>query len=524
MKQHYTDAVVGDLAITNARIRTGDPRRPMAHSVCIRNGRVDSIDDPSPPGLTPLDAHGRTLLPGLIDAHLHLLNGGLSLQQLDLSAVRSREQFEAAIARRHAELPGGQWLIGHRWSSENWGGDDPDKSWLQPAGDRPAVCYRMDLHAALVNDAALAHCDLRLEPAGGRIARDSAGHPTGLFVEAAAWQIVNPVVPAPDAGLKQQALRAAQAHAHAHGLIAVGSMEYGRTVEDVFEPLRDELTLRCHITLLDRDWPIDFSYGEEARQRNDDRLAAIGYKTFIDGTLGSRTARLFHDYADDPGNRGMFVELALDGHLFEWSDLVRRHGFSPSMHAIGDEAVSLALDVVEKQSLYYREGSRTFGRIEHAQQIEPAQSERFNGVVASMQPLHLADDGRYAERRVGRARLAGSFAFRSLLNAGAHLAFGSDWPVVSIDPLAGIRAAMTGLTSDGDQFLRDEVLTFDQALHAYTIGAARALDMPDAGMIRVGQRGDVVLLDRDPYNADWTNDPPRIAMTVVNGDVVYDAR
>jgi len=515
--------MTGDVAVTNARIWTGDPSRPRAGSLLIRRGRVVSFDQPPPAGCIIIDAGQRVITPGLIDAHMHLLNGGLSLQHLDLSHVRSRRQFEAAMAQRHAELPAEQWLIAHGWSSENWGGNDPDKSWLTAAGQRPVVAHRMDHHAVLVNDPVLQQCDMSCEPAGGRIVRDAAGQPTGLLVEAAAWKLVNPRIPKPDAPHKQQALLEAQAQCHAHGLTAVGSMEYGRTFEHVFEPLRDQLSLRCRITLLDRDWPIDFTFGQQARQRNDDALAIIGYKTFIDGTLGSRTAWLLEDYADDPGNHGMQLELAAQGHLHEWAASVKAHGFSPSMHAIGDAAARAALDAIERNGL--RIGQTQWpARIEHAQQVALDDIPRFRNVIASMQPLHLADDGQYAARRLGEHRLAGSFALRSLQQAGALLAFGSDWPIVSADPLAGLRAAVTGLTRDGEPFLIDQRLTVNEALHAYTVGAARALRMDDAGMLRRGAYADFVMFDRDPLKADWINNPPQVIMTVSNGVVVYDAR
>jgi len=281
----------------------------------------------------------------------------------------------------------------------------------------------------------------------------------------------------------------------------------------VFEPLRDELTLQCRVTLLDRQWPLDAAFG--AKYPRSDRLAVIGYKAFLDGTLGSRTARLLRDYADDPGNRGMFVELAADGHVRQWAHAVAAAGLSPSMHAIGDEAVRFALDAIEGIDPAVRP------RIEHAQQIDAADFSRFAGVIASMQPLHRADDGRFALARLGKARLAGSFTFRSLLDAGAILAFGSDWPVVTCDPIAGIRAAITGCTLDGHIFQPHENLTLAEALLAYTTGAAHALQMDDAGRLTIGAPGDAVIYDRDIFAADWVNDPPRVKQTIAGGQVVY---
>ena len=504
------------LHVHNARIWTGDPQRPWARTISINAGRISSIDQPASNASASINAEARTIVPGLIDSHLHLLTAGATLTRLDLSSVRSRTEFERAIAQRHAELPPGQWLIANGWSQENWsGGAAPDKSWLSVAQDRPIVCYRMDMHVALVNDAVLKMCDLKSDPPGGRIVRDQpTGLPTGLMIEAAAWELVNPLVPKPSLPERQEHLRAAQRHVHALGITTVGSMEYARDVQDLYLPLRDELTLRCRITLLDRDWPMDFSFGRSIA--NDCHFAIIGYKAFIDGTLGSRTARMLRDYADDPGNRGMLVELARDGRLHDWARAVAANGFSPSMHAIGDEAARLALDVIDGID------SERRPRIEHAQQLDLADIPRFRGRIASMQPLHKADDCRYVQKRLGSERLAGTFAFRTLADAGAILAFGSDWPVVSPDPLLGIRTAVTGLLVDGTRFGEQENLTVEEALRAYTGGAAYALGMDDAGILRPGALGDLVMFDRDPFEADWEQQPPRVAMTIVGGTVVYD--
>jgi predicted amidohydrolase YtcJ len=231
---------------------------------------------------------------------------------------------------------------------------------------------------------------------------------------------------------------------------------------------------------------------------------------------------MLEDYSDDPGNRGMLVELALSGQLNDWICHVARDNLSPSMHAIGDEAARVALDAIDSIPQSQREYVRP--RIEQAQQIAPEDIARFRGRIASMQPLHKADDCRYVKRRLGAKRMAGTFAFRALKNAGAVLAFGSDWPVVSCDPMLGIRAAVTGLTFDGEVAGADQNLTIEEALRAYTVDAAFALGMDDAGVLRPGALGDLVVFDRDPFQSNWISTPPRIELTVVNGQVVYDGR
>jgi predicted amidohydrolase YtcJ len=513
----------GSLAIENARIWTGDSDRPWATTLRSEGGRITAIDGERDKSTEVIDARGCVVVPGLIDAHMHLLMGGESLADLDLSCVTSRAEFERAIAARSRALPPEAWLVARGWQSENFTTRQlPDKSWLTAAGDRPVVCHRMDLHAALVNDAVLALCrrhhDLGSDPPGGRIVRDArTGEPTGLMVEAAAWTMVNPLIPGPTIDQRQNALRLAMRHANSFGLTTVGSMEYRRQVEEVFMPLRDGLTVRCCVTLLDRDWPMDFTFGTTFPSH--DRLAVIGYKAFADGTLGSRTARMLQAYSDDAGNRGLLVELAERGVLREWAEAVASRGLSPSIHAIGDEAARLALDAIEHLDPAVRP------RLEHVQQLAASDIARFRGGrIASMQPLHKADDGRYVERRVGRERLNGTFAFRSLLDAGATLAFGSDWPVVSCDPVAGMRAAITGVTRDGAILLPEQNLTVEQALAAYTRGAAYGLRLDHAGVLRPGALGDMVIFDRDPFEAEWVADPPRVVTTIVGGIVMYDGR
>ncbi len=523
----------GSLNITNARIWTADEARPWASGMVIRDGRVAAMASDGGPdggpaaarsdGVTEINAGGSVIVPGLIDSHLHLLMGGRSLGEVDLSSVKSRADFERIIARADAQLPLGRWLIGRGWSEQNWGGTMPDRSWL--AGiKRPCVCHRMDIHAALVNDAVLELIDARTrpDPLGGRIARDSDGSPTGLLLEAAAWELVHPLIPELETGAQRQCLFAAQRHAHAQGLTAVGSMEFAADISEVYLPLRSSLTLRCAVTLLDRAMghePFDFRFACDFD--SDDRLSIIGCKTFIDGTLGSRTARMLRDYADDPSNRGMLVELAAAGRLNDWAQAAADAGLSPSMHAIGDEAVRMALDAIDS----IPEGQRALAqaRIEHAQHIDPADFPRFAGRIASMQPLHKADDGRSMLARIGEERSHWAFPFRSLLDVGAILAFGSDWPVVSCDPVRGMRAAITGLTLNDQPFITEQNVSVEQALIAYTRNAARCLRLERAGVLREGMLGDCVMFDVDPFAADWIRRPPRVIMTIVGGTVVFDA-
>jgi predicted amidohydrolase YtcJ len=496
---------------------TGESGAALRTRLAIAGGDVVAA---APSGARRLDGGGRTVTPGLIDAHMHLLLGARSLGDVDLSQVSSRCEFEAAIEHAHAQLAPGTWLVARGWSEENWTGATlPDRSWLRCAGDRPVVCHRMDLHAVLVNDTVLEMCsfpaDAELEREGGRVLRDGHGAPTGVLLEAAAWNHVLPLVPDADAGELQQLVLAAQAHLHALGVTSVRTMEYMSLVERVLVPIRDRLSLRCRVVALDRDWPIDLA--PMLALPAHDRLALIGCKAFLDGTLGSRTARLCEPYSDDPANLGLFVEGAAVEPLLAWARAVTLEHLQVAMHAIGDAAVELALDVMDGLD------HAAPAVIEHAQIVRGQDMPRMSGRLLSMQPLHLADDGRFAERRLGRARLPGVYAFRTLLDAGARLAFGSDWPVVSCDPVPGIAAAVTGRTLDGEVFQPEQTLTVEEALLAYTTGAAEALRCPGLGHLTPGAPGDLVIWDEDPFDADWAAQPPRVAATVVGGRVVYSA-
>ena len=462
-----------------------------------------------------LDGGGALLHPGFVDAHLHMGLGGDGMTQLDLSGVRSRAEFEEAIAGEAKRLPPEQWLRAHGWNEETFAGDGmPTKDWLQSAGERPVVAYRVDYHACVVNEPVLARVDLDDCPNGGRVDRDEAGSPTGLMVEGAAWHLVNPVVPDSTVEQRQAAMRTADRYFARNGLVAVGSMEYASELTEALAPIRQELGTRVLVTLLERDWPLDCSVAEAFD--NDEMLAVIGFKAFLDGTLGSRSAAMLSPYPDDPeGGSGMLIELAEQGVLGEWIRFVEARGYSPSMHAIGDRALRLALDVADTLP----EAARARVRFEHAQTIHPDDLQRMEGRFASMQPLHRTLDAPVAEARLGPERLGHFYPLHSLEAAGARLAFGSDWPIVDCDPFKGIRAAVTGCGVGPS-----EVVGIETALAGYTTEARACLGL-EGGTISPGAPADLVLLDRDPRDLDWaTDDAPNVLKTIVGGRIVHDLR
>ncbi len=497
--------------IRNVRLHeTGEPV-----DIDLRSGEI-RFAPPSAGRI--LDGKGAILHPGFVDAHMHFGLGGDAMSQLDLSEVSSREEFEDAVARRHQALPEGRWLQASGWNDALFEKDGmPDASWLSSTGDRPVVAYRVDQHACVVNRPVLARLKDAVCPPGGRIVTGDDGRPNGLMVESAAWHLVNPIVPEPSLEERRQHIRNADAHCASMGLVTVGSMEYAKELSEAIEPIRDELGVRLRITLLDRDWPLDFSYACDFE--SDDMLTVIGCKAFIDGTLGSRSAAMLEPYSDDPdAGHGMLVELAEQGVLHDWIQAVHAHGFSPSMHAIGDRALRLALDAADTLP----EEARSWVRFEHAQTVHPDDVARFAGRFASMQPRHKAMDAPIIESRLGSARMHHFYPFASLEKAGARLAFGSDWPIVDCNPFSGIRAAVTGRDIDGNLSTTHENIDVETALRAYTVEARSCLGM-EGGTLDEGAPADLILLDRDPRTVDWMQpEDPRILATIVDGRLIHE--
>lgn len=514
-----------DLLVYNARIWTGDARHPEADAFLVRDGRFAYVGTQADArerisaNARQLDAKGRRIVPGLIDAHLHLIGGGQQLAQLDLRSVPDRAAFIKAIAEAaDAKRGSGEWLLGGRWSTESWpDSSQPTREWIDDVTrDVPVLLYRMDGHAALVNTAALkiARIDEKgpADPPGGRIERDaSTKAPTGILKESAI-ELVARHVPAPSDKMLDEAVRRATAHALAHGLTCVNTMENWRAFE-AFDRARKrgELPIRIRQFVHETDWVAYLPRVEASRK--DGRLRIVGFKEYADGSLGSRTAYMAKPYADapatNPQNRGLLREAMLHQDRFErMCDRVMKAGYIPAVHAIGDEANHEMLDIY--QAIKKKRGKseplidsavhpRLAPRIEHAQHLLPQDIRRFGSipVVASMQPLHKADDGRYAEKAIGAERCKTSYAYRSLMDAGALVCFGSDWPVVSLDPFRGIHSAVTGETLDGKVFVPEQNISVREALKGYTINAARAAGDTELGKIARGMHADFVILDRD---------------------------
>lgn len=479
------------------------------------------------------DGRGRTVIPGIIDSHVHVMGLGLSLLTVDLSGTRTLAEAQQKIADYAAAHPERPWIVGRGWNQESWGlGRFPTAAELDAAvADRPVWLERVDGHAGWANSAALGVAGVTAataDPAGGRIERLPGGRePSGVFVDAA-MDLIASKVPPPRATDRDVALHEAQELLVRNGVTAVADM--GSSIEDwmTFRRAGDEGRLRVRImayaasvaemTLIGGTGPTQWLY--------DDRLRLNGLKLVLDGALGSRGALLKAAYADDPNNRGL--ALMNGTQLRNNMSRAAMEGYQVAIHAIGDAANAEALDAIDELSGDYR-GDRRW-RIEHAQVVDPADIARFgrHGIVASMQPVHQTSDRLMAEARLGPDRLAGAYAWRTIDEAGAGLALGSDAPVEAPDPFAGLAAAVSREDASGEPaggWQPQQRLTIEEALAAYTAGAAWAgFAEGRFGRLAPGERADFLVLDADPLDADATAlRRIRVLETWIGGRKVYEA-
>jgi predicted amidohydrolase YtcJ len=455
-----------------------------------------------------LDGRGRTLVPGLIDAHGHVMGLGFQALQLDLSETTSLAEAQEKLRAYAAANPNVRWILGRGWNQERWGlGRFPSAADLDRiVSDRPVWLERVDGHAGLANTLAMTEAGITAAtaaPAGGRIEK-LGGKPSGLFVDAAS-ALVARVVPPPLPLERDRALAKAQERLLGYGITAIADMGTSAADWSVMRRAGDAGRLRVRIISYAAgiDPMIDVAGTGPTQWLYGDRLRMVGVKLYADGALGSRGAWLKQDYADAKGQKGLsFLD---DAKLRNLASRAAMDGFQVAIHAIGDAANAQALDAILELSATYK-GDRRW-RIEHAQVVDPSDMAGFGkyGIVASMQPVHQTSDRLMAEARLGLARLTGAYAWASLARSGARLAFGSDAPVEAPDPWAGIAAAITREDAQGQPvggWQPQEKVTLDQAFAAYTIGAAYAAFAEDRiGALVPGAQADFVLVDRDPFRA-----------------------
>ncbi|TCP31015.1 amidohydrolase [Sphingomonas sp. BK235] len=497
-----------DVALVGGTVWTGDPRAPRTDAIGIVGDRIACIGAGAVRARTTAQTRvvrldGAFVVPGFIDNHVHFLKGALALAQPDLLQARNRTEFAALIGKAARANPG-QWITGQSWDEERMGGALPTRAWIDAVTpDTPVAVPRTDLHMLLLNTVALRAAGIDRntpDPAGGVIVRDADGESTGILKDNAK-DLVLRIIPRPTAAQDDAAMRQAIALGHAHGVAQVHIPEIDWRAHEALRraPIARELGMRFYSMVPLPDWRrIADTVAQEGR--GDEWVRWGGVKGLADGSLGSRTALFHAPYTDAPGTSGVRI-LSLD----ELRDYVRDADAAKlqvAVHAIGDLANDDVLDVFQHTVATNGRRDRRF-RIEHAQHVRPAAIPRFRrqNVIASVQPYHAIDDGRWAVKRIGAARLAGTYAFGSLIRSGAHVTFGSDWPVAPLDPIAGIHGAVTRETIDGANpqgWLPDEKVTVDQALTAYTVANAYAgFQENDTGKVATGFLADLTVIDRD---------------------------
>lgn len=531
------------LLLVNGRVWLGGGRFAEAVAVAgewiVAVGGSEELRAWAGPGTEVMDLGGRLLVPGFNDAHLHLMMGGASLVGVQLGGARSLEEFQRRIADFACELPAGSWLRNGNWDHQLWENPAlPDHRTIDDCtGGHPALLWRQDAHMALANAAALrlAGIDRRTaEVPGGEIERDGEGNPTGILKDAAT-ALVARVMPPLSPLESRRAMAAALGEAARLGVTSVQNMADGSNdtgqpaLFRLFQQMEQSgaLTVRVYESLPLRDWPQLAAIGLGA-SFGSPRLRLGNMKAFSDGALGPATAWMLAPYSGQPGKTGLASQDLLDLEGF-YEDLrgADRAGLQLAIHAIGDRANRTLLELFERLVEENGPSGRRL-RIEHAQHVAPEDWERFARleVIASMQPYHAIDDGRWAESLLGPERVRQSFAWGSALCAGVRLAFGSDWPVAPLDPLAGIAAAVNRQTLDGrhpEGWVPEQRIGLEEALTAYTAGAAYAEGQERIkGRIAPGQLADFALLSEDLFAiAPERIAEVRVEMTICGGRIVY---
>jgi predicted amidohydrolase YtcJ len=525
--------------VVYGRVWTGDSARPWAQAVAVEKDRIVAVGESAAVARrvasgTRVLANGKAMvMPGFMDGHTHFIYGGFQLASVELRDAASPAEFISRIKRFAAKLRPGEWITGGDWDHERWPGTPlPERSWIDSVTpNNPVFVSRLDGHMALANSAALRLAGMNRasrDIQGGTIVRDGRGEPTGVLKDEAQGPVLA-VIPVPSASQSDSAMTRALAWAASKGVTGVAdvSVPWFEVAALKRAHARGALTTRISVYVPLADWRrmADTVRGNGA---GDAWLRVNGVKGYVDGSLGSTTALFYQPYNDAPKTTGLLVTP--EDSLRRWIGGADSAGLHVVVHAIGERANGLLLDIYDSVATAHGRRDRRF-RIEHAQHLRRQDIERIahTGVIASMQPYHAIDDGRWAEKRIGPERIKTTYAFRSLLDRGARLAFGSDWTVAPLDPLLGIYAAVTRRTLDGKHpggWVPEEKITVEEALRAYTSGNAYGVFAEKTrGKLAPGYLADLVLLDQD-----LTAIPPaaiqnaRVVTTIVGGKVVYSSR
>lgn len=523
-----------DMIITNARIWTGDERQPYAQAMAVSGDTIVAVGSRSgimkhrSEATVIIDLGGRFVVPGFIDSHVHMLQGGLNLATVKLRDASTPEIFITRIKEYAATLKPGEWILSDDWDGKGWE-TPPMTGWIDSVTpDNPVFVARLDGHMALANSLAMKLAGVNRtvkDVSGGTIERDNRGEPTGIFKDNA-MDLISVKIPEPTAEEVDRALVAAMNYFASNGVTSVHAVD-GAEYADGLSRVRtrgNQITRVYYLKTISR-WK-ELKEQIEREGAGDEWIRTGGVKGFVDGSLGSHTAAFIEPYTDLKTDTGLFVNS--EENLYRWVLESDRAGLQVVIHAIGDRAINFLLNTYEKVTEENGERDRRF-RIEHSQHIAPADFERYGKlkVIASMQPYHTIDDGRWAEKYIGQERMKTSYAARSLIDNGATLAFGSDWFVAPATPLEGIYGAVTRRTLDGknpDGWVPEQKITVEEAMKAYTINAAYAsFEEHIKGSLEPGKLADFVVLDHDITTIDpvkiWD---VKVQQTWVGGKKVFD--
>ncbi|MBI1750585.1 MAG: amidohydrolase [Acidobacteria bacterium] len=540
-----------DLVVLNGKVWTVDPAKPRAEAIAVVGDRIAAVGTNEEikkwmgPNTRTIDARGKTVLPGLIDAHVHFSSGGFEISAVQLKDTATPTEFAQRIGEQAKKQPNGEWVLGGTWDHENWPNAPlPTREWIDKVTpDRPVFVSRYDGHMALANSLALKMAGVTREtpaPPGGEIVKDAKGNPTGLLKDAA-MGLVERAIPAPSEEQLTRAIRAALEEAARFGVTGIHDISSAADVR-IYQQLfaRGELTARIYCITPIEQWEAPARTGIRAKFGNEwIHLGAL--KGFADGSLGSTTALFFEPFVDAPHTAGLPAGMMFpEGNMLKMALGADAAGLQLAIHAIGDKAIRIILDTyaeVEKQhGRRDAAGAATPNaerrwRIEHAQHMHPDDFVKFAklGVIASMQPYHAIDDGRWAGKRIGRERCKTTYAFRTFLDKGVKLAFSSDWTVAPLNPLLGMYAAVTRATLDGKNpggWFPEQKISLAEAIEAYTMGSAYAeFAEKEKGSLTAGKFADIVVLDSDLFAiASEKIKDAKVVMTVVGGKVVYEGK
>ncbi len=522
------------LAVVNVRAWTGNPERPWADAIAVAGERITAVGSSAEirkmaGNAEVIDAQGQFLVPGFIDSHVHFVTGGFRLSSVELKDADTPQEFVRRIAAFAKTVPAGTWIQGGDWDNERWGGELPTRGWIDSVTpNNPVWVNRYDGHMALANSVALRAAKVSAatkDVAGGTVVRDAKGEPTGILKDNAMGQMDDAVTPPPPE-VEDRALDAAMKYVAERGVTTVHNMGTWEELA-IFERAHKagRLTTRIYAAVPLSTWEKLRDTVQARGSRGDAWLTIGALKGFVDGSLGSRTAAMYAPFDDTPGNTGLWVTPPET--LYARAKGADSAGLHVMIHAIGDRAIGTLLDIFERVEKENGPRDRRF-RIEHVQHIAAKDIPRLGalGVIGSMQPYHAIDDGRFADKPLGRDRASRTYAFRSLIDAKATLAFGSDWFVAPPSAIEGIYAAVTRRTLDDknpDGWFPEQKISVEEALRAYTVNAAYAqFAERDKGSLEVGKLADFALINRDLTKISPVEiKDAHVILTVVGGKVVH---